>query len=164
MDAAGSDDALGYSGIDRNGVAGPRLVVAGEHVGGDGEDHSGIGGRQHGVRHRAHGTALHAAVVISYGRARIGHAVLGVHRVMVVFAMASGLGMMIRDVGTMLAVGCGGCGQLQPGALPPGGCAGDKRKRDGQDQEMAQNMTHAAMLAGRTGNHQHTLPERNCVI
>jgi hypothetical protein len=48
--------------------------------------------------------------------------------------------------------------------LPPGGRAGDKRKRDGQDQEMAQNMTHAAMLAGRTGNRQHTLPERNCVI
>jgi len=103
-------------------------------------------------------------VVIGYRRARIGHAMLGVHRVMVVFAMAGGLSMMIRDVGTMLAVGCGGCGQLQPGALPPGGCAGDQRKRDGQDQEMAQNMTHAAMLAGRTGNRQHTLPERNCVI
>src|SRR5712671_3685460 len=88
MDAAGSDDALGYSGIDGNGVAGPRLVVAGEHVGGDSEDHSGIGGGHHGVRHRAHGTALHAAVVIGGGRARIVHPVLSVHRMMVVFAMA----------------------------------------------------------------------------
>ena len=34
MDAAGSDDALGYPGVDRNGVAGPRFVVAGEHVAG----------------------------------------------------------------------------------------------------------------------------------
>lgn len=162
MDAAGSDDALGYSGVDRDGVAGPRLVVAAEHVGGDGEDHSGIGGRQYGVRHRAHGTALHAAVVIGYRRARIGHAVLGVHRVMVVFAVAGGLDMMTRDAGTMLAVGCGGCSQLQPGALPPGGRAGDKRKRNGQDQELAQNMTHAAMLAGRTGTPAHPAGTQLC--
>jgi len=160
MDAAGSDDALGYSGFDRDGVAGPRLMVTGEHMGGDREDHSGIGSGQHGVRHRAHGTALHAAVVIGYGRIRIGHTVLGVHGVMVVFAMAGGLGMMIRDTGTMLAVGRGGCGKLQPGALPPRRGAGDQRKRDCQNKDMAQNMTHAAMLTGRTGSRQHTLPER----
>src|SRR5205814_8127928 len=83
--------------------------------------------------------------------------VLSVHRLMVVFAMAGGLGVMIRDVGTMLAVGCGGRGQLQPGALPPGGRAGDQRKRNGQDQEMAQNMTHAAMLTGPAGSRQGLL-------
>ena len=98
MDAAGSDDALGYTGIDRDGAAGPCLVLAGEHMGGDREDHSGIGSGHHGVRHRAHGTALHAAVVIGYGRIRIGHTVLGVHGVMVVFAMAGGLGVTIRNV------------------------------------------------------------------
>jgi hypothetical protein len=99
-------------------------------------------------------------VVIGYGRIRIGHTVLGVHGVMVVFAMAGGLGMMIRDTGTMLAVGRGGCGKLQPGALPPRRGAGDQRKRDCQNKDMAQNMTHAAMLTGRTGRRQHTLPER----
>ena len=99
-------------------------------------------------------------MVIGYGRIRIGHTVLGVHGVMVVFAMAGGLGMMIRDVGTMLAVGRGGCGKLQPGALPPRRGAGDQRKRDCQNKDMAQNMTHAAMLTGRTGSRQHTLPER----
>src|SRR5215207_8904829 len=31
----GSDDAFGYSGIDRDGVAEPYLVVAGKHVDGD---------------------------------------------------------------------------------------------------------------------------------
>ena len=103
-------------------------------------------------------------MVIGGRRARIGHAVLSVHRVMVVFAVAGGLGVMVRDVGTMLAAGCGGCRQLQPGALPPSRRAGDKRKRDGQNQDMAKNMTHAAMLAGPTGSRQHTLPERNCVI
>lgn len=160
MSAAGSDDALGYSGVDRDGVAGPRLVVAGEHVGGDGEDHRGLGGRHHGVRHRAHGTALHAAVVIGGGRARIVHPVLSVHRVMVVFAVTGGLGMMVRDVGTMLA---GGCGQLQPGALPPGGRANDQRNRDGQDQNVANNATHAAMLTGRSGSRQHIF-DHDCHI
>jgi hypothetical protein len=155
MDAAGSDDALGYSGIDRDGVAGPCVVVAGEHVGGDREDHGGIGGRQHGVRHRAHGTALHAAVVIGPGRrARIGHAVLGVHRVMVVFAVPGGLIVMARDAGAVLAAGCNGGRQLQPGALPPGRRAGDQRKRDGQDQDMVKNTTHLVMLAGPAGSRQ----------
>ncbi len=50
--------------------------------------------------------------------------------------------------------------QLQPGALPPGGRAGNQRKRDCQNKDMAQNMTHAAMLTGRTGSRQRTLPER----
>ena len=102
-------------------------------------------------------------MVIGRRRARIVRAVLSVHRVMVVFAMAGGLGVMIRDAGAVLAVGCD-CRQLQPGALPPRRGAGDQRKRDCQNKDMAQNMTHAAMLAGPTGSRQHTLPERNCVI
>ena len=106
MDAAGSDDALGYSGVDRDGVAGPRVVVAGERVGRDREDHSGIGGGHHGVRHRAHRTALHAAVVIGSGRIRIGRPMLSVHRLMVVFAVTGDLLVMVRDVGTALAAGC----------------------------------------------------------
>jgi hypothetical protein len=96
-------------------------------------------------------------VVIGRGRARIGHAVLSVHGVMVVFTVSGGLIVTARDGGTVRAAGCNGGGQLQPGALPPGGRAGDQRKRDGQDQEMAQNMTHAAMLTGRAGSRQGLL-------
>jgi hypothetical protein len=40
--------------------------------------------------------------------------------------------------------------------LPPRRGAGDQRKRDCQNKDMAQNMTHAAMLTGRTGSRQHT--------
>jgi hypothetical protein len=75
---------------------------------------------------------------------------------MVMFAVTGGLGVMVRDVGTMLAVGCGGCGQLHPGALPPGRCAGDKRKRDGQDKNVANNTTHPVMLAGQAESRQLT--------
>jgi len=98
MDAAGSDDALGYPGINRDSVPGPCVVVAGEHMGRDREDHSGIRGGHHGVRHRAHGTALHAAVVIGRGRAWIVHPVLSMHCVMIVFAMPGGLDVMVRGV------------------------------------------------------------------
>jgi hypothetical protein len=98
FDAAGSGDALGYSGVDRDGVAGPCLAVASEHVGGDREDHSGFCGGHHGIRHRAHGTALQAAVVIGSGRAGIGRPVLSMHGVMVVFAVTSGLTVMACDL------------------------------------------------------------------
>jgi hypothetical protein len=154
IDAAGSDDAFGYSRVDRDGVAGPRLVIAREHVTGDREDHSGVGGGYHGVRHRAHRTALHAAVVISRGRVRIFHPVLSVHRVMVVFTVSDGLIVMARNEGTVLAASCNGGRQLQPGALSPSGSAGDKRERDGQDQDMVKNATHAVMLAGPVENRQ----------
>jgi len=97
MDAAGSDDALGYTGIDRDGAAGPCLVLAGEHMGGDREDHSGIGSGHNGVRHRAHGTALHAAVLIGGGRDGIVRSVLSVHRVVIVFAVTD-LREMVRDM------------------------------------------------------------------
>jgi hypothetical protein len=54
----------------------------------------------------------------------------------------------------VLAAGCNGGRQLQPGALPPGRCAGDKRKRDGQNKNVANNATHPVMLAGRAGSRQ----------
>ena len=76
---------------------------------------------------------------------------------MIVFAVAGSLSVISRDVGTVFDAGCDSRRQLQPGALPPSRCAGDKRKRDGQNQEMAQNMTHAAMLTGRTGSRQQIL-------
>jgi hypothetical protein len=90
-------------------------------------------------------------VVIGGGRARIGHAVLSMHRVMVV---SGGLIVMARDGRTVLAAGCNGGRQLQPGALPPRRCAGDKRKRDGQDQDMVKNTTHVVMLAGPADSRQ----------
>ena len=94
-------------------------------------------------------------MIIGRGRGGIGRPVLSVHRVMVMFAV-TGLGAMVRGVGPMLAVGCGDCGQLQPGALPPGRCAGDKRKRDGQDKNVANNTTHPVMLAGQAESRQLT--------
>jgi len=154
FDAAGSDDALGYSGIDRDGVAGPCLAVASEHVGGDREDHSCRCGRHHGIRDRAHGAALQAAVVIGSGRARIGRPVLSMHSVMVVFAVTSVLTVMACDVGAVLDAGCGDRRQLQPGALPPGRRAGDQREREGQNQNVAKNATHTVMLTGRVGSRQ----------
>ena len=157
MDAAGSDDAFGYSGVDRDGVAGPRFVVTGEHVGRNREDHGGVGGGHHGACHRAHRTALHAAVVIGGGRGRIVRAVLGVHRVMIVFAVTGGLGMMARDVGA----GRGARGHrrpLQPGALPPCRRAGDKRKRDGQNQDIVKYAPHSMMLTGPAGSRQNIFP------
>jgi hypothetical protein len=157
-DAAGSDDAFGYPGIDRDGVAGPGLVVAGEHVGRDGEDHRSIGDRQYGVRHRTHRTALHAAVVIGSGRNSIIRPVLGVHRVMVVFAVTGGLIVMARDAGTMLDAGYGRRRQLQRSALLPSRRAGDQRERDGQNDDMAKNTTHQMMLAAPTeSRHRNVL-------
>jgi hypothetical protein len=73
---------------------------------------------------------------------------------MAVFAMAGSLGVMLRAVGTMLAVDCGGCSQLQPSALPPRRCAGDKREGDCQNQNMATNTTHHRMVVGLAESHQ----------
>lgn len=93
-------------------------------------------------------------MVIGYRRARIGHAVLSVHRVMVVFAVTGGLIVMARDGGTMRAAACNGGRQLQPGALSPGRGAGDQRECDGQNQNVANNATHPAMLTGLAGSRQ----------
>jgi hypothetical protein len=97
-DAAGSDDALGYPGINRDSVPGACVVVAGEHMGRDRQDHGGIRRGHDGIRHRAHGTALHAVVVIGRGRAWIVYRVLSMHCVMIVFAVPGGLGVMVRSV------------------------------------------------------------------
>jgi hypothetical protein len=155
MNAARSDDALGYSGVNRDGVARPRLVVADEQVAGDRKDHRRICDGQHGARHGAHRTALHAAVVIGRRRARIGSPMLSVHSVMVVLAIASGLIMVVRDVGAAVrAAGGHGRRQLQPGALPPGRRAGDKRKRHGQNHDMVKHASHPAMLSGPAESRQ----------
>jgi hypothetical protein len=76
------------------------------------------------------------------------------HGVMIMSAMASGLGVMVCDGGTVLAAGCNGGRQLQPGALSPSRRAGDQRKRDSQDQDMVKNTTHVVMLAGPAESRQ----------
>lgn len=73
---------------------------------------------------------------------------------MIVFAVAGSLSVISRDVGTVFDAGCDSRRQLQPGALPPSRRAGDKRKRDGQNHDMAKNATHPAMLAGQGRSRQ----------
>ena len=93
-------------------------------------------------------------MVIGYGRARIGRAVLSVHCVLAVFTVTGGLIVMTRDEGTVFAAGCNGGRQLQPGALSPSRRTSDQRKRDGQDQDMVKNTMHFVMLAGPAGSRQ----------
>jgi hypothetical protein len=77
--------------------------------------------------------------------------VLVVHALMIVFAVTEGLIVMAREV----VLDAGSDRQLQPRALPPRRRAGDKRKRNGQNQNMAKNATHHMMLAGPAkGRHQ----------
>jgi hypothetical protein len=54
----------------------------------------------------------------------------------------------------VLVAGCEGRRQLQSGALPPSRRADDKRKRDGQNKNVADNATHRAMLTGQAESRQ----------
>jgi hypothetical protein len=157
---------LGYSGIDRDRVAGPRLVVAAEHVEGDDEGHVGIGGGRQSVRHRAHGAALHAAVAIGgWGRGfgSVVCNVLAMHALMIVPAVTGGPIVMARNVG-VLDASCGDRRQLQRRALSPSRRAGDKREREGQNQKMAKNATHYTMLAGPANCRQLIFGSTSCAF
>ncbi len=106
-----------------------------------------VRGGQERVRHGAHRAALHAAVIVRGRRARIVRHVLGASG-----DARAGRGRRHPGDGHGVRVGreCGRGSprQLQTRALPPGGRAGDKRKRDSQSQHMAKNATHRPMLTG----------------
>ena len=103
FDAAGSDDALGYPGIDGDHVAEFRLVAIGElGGGGDDEDRVNASGRRQRGRHRAHRAAFLAAVVIGGRRGRIVLHRLVLHRVVIVFAMTGGIRAMPGGVRAVL--------------------------------------------------------------